>query len=251
MQVRRWYTEYMARHHRRLRIYQTRLHLLVTFFFILMPLLFLWVFSDITNTGGGGLFVELGTSVVRLGIAYAIAALGGWFCAVTFYRGKLATVALPVFDVLQSFPTFAALPLATYLWGRTNVTVILFLVITIIWPIFFSIISSLRLMKHDWEESAEVVGLHGFDYLRLFLLPVSIPGLITGSIIGLGEGWEALVATEIIVNVRDGLGNFFQTYTTNPTITAFGIFGLLFLIFSINKLLWIPLLDWSHRLVEE
>jgi ABC-type nitrate/sulfonate/bicarbonate transport system permease component len=241
----------MTVHRTRVKIYQSRLHLALTFFIIVAPLLFLGIFAGVTHLAGRTLFFELGRSVLRLFIAYAISVILGWACAVSFYRGKLAPVALPVFDVLQSFPTFAALPLATYLWGRSDATVIIFLVITVIWPIFFSIISSLRLMKHDWEESADIVGLKGTDYVRWFLLPVSIPGLITGSIIGLGEGWEALVATEIIVNVRDGLGNFFRTYSQNLTITVFGIFGLLLLIFSINKLIWIPLLEWSHQLMEE
>jgi ABC-type nitrate/sulfonate/bicarbonate transport system permease component len=226
-------------------------HLLITFLFIVVPLLFLWVFAGIAHVTASTLFIELGTSVTRLAIAYVIAAVLAWGFAIMFYRGKFAAVALPIFDVLQSFPTFAALPLATYVWGRSDTTVILFLVITVIWPIFFSIISNLRLTKHDWEESAEIVGLKGIDYLRYYLLPVSIPGLITGSIIGLGEGWEAMVATEIIVNTRDGLGNFFQSYAQNPTVTTFGIFGLLLFIFSINKLLWLPLLDWSHRMMEE
>jgi ABC-type nitrate/sulfonate/bicarbonate transport system permease component len=241
----------MAHTHHRVHIYRTPLHLFITFGLMILPLLFLWIFAGISDIAVGTLLGELGISVARLAGAYAIAASVGWLCAVLFYRGKASTVALPIFDVLQSFPTFAALPLATYLWGRTDTTVVLFLVITVIWPIFFSIISSLRLMKHDWEESAEIIGLTGFDYVRLFLWPVSIPGLITGSIIGLGEGWEALVATEIIVNVRDGIGNFFQLNSGNPTVTTFGIFGLLLLIFSMNKLIWIPLLDWSHRMMEE
>src|SRR5258706_4288194 len=100
----------MSRNHADLHIYKTRLHLTVTFFFILMPLLFLWIFSDITSTAGSGLFSQLGASVVRLFIAYIIAALLGWGSAVLFYRGELAAIALPVFDVLQRFSTLAAPP---------------------------------------------------------------------------------------------------------------------------------------------
>ena len=241
----------MAAHRHRVTIYPTNIHLIATFFVMLLPFVFLIVFAGLAHLAVGTLFLELAASVSRLAVAYGIAAAAAWIGAISFYRGKLAAVALPVFDVLQSFPTFAALPIATHLWGRSDTTVILFLIITVIWPIFFSILSNVRLMKHDWEESAEIVGLKGFDYLRLFVLPVSIPGLITGSIIGLGEGWEALVATEIIVHTNTGLGNFFQQYAQNTPITSFGILGLMVLIFSINKLIWIPLLDWSHRLLEE
>lgn len=236
---------------RRGKLYHARWQLGIAFFFILAPFLFFGFVADIGHIGVSRLFLELASSAIRLLIAYGIAAILAWVCAVSFYRGNIGAIILPLFDVLQSFPTFAALPLATYLWGRTDVTVIVFLVLTVIWPILFSTLSNLRLMKGDWEESAEIVGLKGFDYVRFFLFPVSMPGFVTGSIIGLGEGWEALVATEIIVNIPTGLGSFFQSFSHNSTITAFGILAFLLFIFSMNKLIWIPLLDWSHRLMEE
>lgn len=233
------------------KIYLSRLHVAVTLFFVVLPFAVFLALSQFTQVPTNELFPAIAISLLRLFISYLIAAVLAWISAVAFYRGRRAVIALPIFDVLQSFPTFAALPLATYAWGRSNTTVIVFLVITIIWPIFFSIISSLKLMKHDWEEAAEMSGLRGWRYLKNFIWPVTIPGLITGSIIGLGEGWEAIVATEIIVQIRSGLGGFFQNFSQNTTATVFGIFGLLALIFSINKLLWLPLLERTHKTMTE
>ena len=116
-----------------------------------------------------------------------------------------------------------------------------------IWPVFFSIVSSLKLIKRDWQEAAKISNLRGWQYFRYFLWPVSVSGLIIGSIIGLGEGWEALVATEIIISPGRGLGEFFQRFSTSPMITGFGILGLLILIFAFNKLIWLQLLTWSHE----
>jgi NitT/TauT family transport system permease protein len=236
---------------RRERIYTTWRHLFITFFIVGAPFLLLLIFSKVVHVAVGDFLAETGVSFLRLGAAYLIAALLAWVFAVSFYKGKRALFFLPLFDVLQSFPTFAALPLAIYFWGASNFTVIFFLVITVIWPIFFTVVSSLKLIKREWEEAAAIFGLRGFAYLRKFLLPVSIPGFITGSIIGLGEGWEALVATEIIVGLKNGLGGFFKSFSTNPTITAFGIFGFLLFIFAVNKLIWLPLLERSHRRMEE
>lgn len=232
-------------------IYQSKVHLGITLIVVILPFLFLFFFSRITHIASSVLFEDVLVSSIRLLIAYIFAALFGWLLAISFYHGKRSTIALPVFDVLQSFPTFAILPLAAYIWGVSNITVIFFLIITIIWPILFSIISSLKLIKNDWEEATEILDLRGFAYLKYFLFPVSLPGLITGSIIGLGEGWEALVATEMIVGTRPGLGDFFQAYSHNPTITALGITGLLLIIFSVNKLIWLPLLRWGHDTMEE
>lgn len=232
-------------------IYRSRRHVAVTLALAALPFVFFVIFSRITDIALDRLLGDLGISVVRLAAAYLISAVCAWGLAVLFYKGKRSLIALPIFDVLQSFPTFAIVPLAALYLGRTNGTVIFFLVITVIWPIVFSIISSLKLIKHDWEEVAEIAGLTGFDYVRYFLWPVSVPGLITGSIIGLGEGWEALVATEIIMNIRGGLGSFFGAHVESVEITAFGVAGLLLFIFAMNKIIWLPLLESSHRRMEE
>ena len=58
-------------------------------------------------------------------------------------------------------------------------------------------------------------------------------------------------STEIIVKSHIGLGAFFNSYTHDTTITALGIFGFLMIIFIINKLLWLPLLERSHKMLGE
>lgn len=241
----------MRKSHNHTSIYRSRLHVLTTVLFLAFPFIFFLFFTHVAAISSRQLFRDVQISLVRLVTAYAIALVLAWICAVLFYKGKRAIVALPIFDVLQSFPTFAVLPLAVYLLGVSNGTVIAFLVITIIWPIFFSILSSLHLIRRDWQDAVEILRLSGFTYIKFFLLPITIPGVITGSIIGLGEAWEALVATEIIVGTQRGLGNFFNLFSHNPRIIAFGILGFLILIFSINKLVWIPLMEWSHNRMEE
>jgi len=232
------------------KIYASWRHLLFTLFLVFLPFGFMIFFSRYANIAKRILWHDFLLSFYRLTLAYVIAALAGWILAVSFYRGKKAAVFLPIFDVLQSFPAFAALPLAVYFWGPSNFTVIFFLIFAVIWPIFFSIISSLKLIRHDWREAASIFDLTGRPYLTKFLIPITLPGLITGSIIGLGEGWEALIATEIIVGNKTGLGNFFKTFAHDPTITAVGIFGFLLIIFIINKLIWLSLLEWSHHQME-
>jgi len=236
---------------RRLKIYSSRKHLIATLLFILLPFLFLLVVARLAATTSRELITDIAISTLRLTIAYFAAALLGWLLAVSFYRGKRAEIVLPLLDVLQSFPTYAILPLATYFWGPTNTTVIFFLIITIIWPIVFSIINSLRLIRRDWEEAVTIAGLKGLAYLRYFLWPASITGLVTGSIIGLGNGWEAIIATEIIVGIKSGIGSFFQSFAHNTLITAFGVLGFLLVIFSINKIIWLPLMERVHRKMEE
>lgn len=241
----------MSRETKRLKIYQKRVHIFITLLFLILPFAFFLVFSEFINIPANTLFSDISSSLVRMTIAYLIAAFLGWAFAVMLFKGKRSAVALPLFDVLQSFPTFAALPLTVYFLGASSLTIILFLIVTIIWPIFFSVISSLKLIQKDWEELVEIERLTHWQYLTLFVWPISITGLTTGTIIGLGDAWEAMIATEIIVGIKSSLGNFFDTFSKNPTVTAFGILGFLILIFSINKLLWLPMLEWSHKRMEE
>lgn len=238
-------------HKKPIKIYKSKWHLIFTFFVIILPFAFLLIFSQLADIATTKLFNNVFISFLRLMIAYFIATILAWILAIFFYKGRRSDIALPVFDVLQSFPTFAILPLMTFFFHTSNLIIIFFLIITVIWPILFSIISSLKLIKREWEEAAIIFKLKKWNYLKYFIFPISIPGLITGSIIGLGEGWEALIATEIIVHTKTGLGNFFQTFSTNPTITILGILGFLILIFSINKLIWLPLMEWSHKKMEE
>ena len=219
--------------------------------FFSLPLIAFALYARFTDIPTALIFSNLQISILRMTIAYTVSAFLGWLCAVLFYKGNVARIALPFFDVLQSIPTYAALPLAVALLGPSDLVVVLFLVLAIIWPIFFSVVSTLKLLKPEWEEAVEMSDLRGFEYVKKFLWPASTPGLITGSIIGLGDGWEALIATEIIVKSPQGLGTFFNTYSQNSVVTTFGIVCFLVLIFSINKLVWLPLLERSHRMHEE
>src|SRR5258706_2545496 len=70
-----------------------------------LPFVFLLGFARGFGLKPSVLFTDLGISSLRLAVAYLIAVSLAWISAAAFHRGKAATVALPLFDVLQSFPT--------------------------------------------------------------------------------------------------------------------------------------------------
>lgn len=232
-------------------IYASRFHLLATLSFIVAPIIFLLIVAQFTTLTVGGLFVDFSDSIFRLLVAYVIAVFFAWGLALAFATGKRSKIALPVFDVLQSFPTFALVPLAVLTFGSNNLTVIFFLVVTIIWPILFSTVNALKLIKKEYWEVADMYRLRGWNRFKYFLLPASIPGIVTGSIIGIGEGWEALVATEIIMNTNTGLGSFFQNNSTNGLLTTLGILSLMLIIFSVNRLVWAPVMARVYHKMQE
>jgi ABC-type nitrate/sulfonate/bicarbonate transport system permease component len=226
-------------------------HLIAGFSIILIPLSGLFAFSLVSGIDLYTVLSDLGISAVRLFVAFVISIVLAWGLVVLLVRGKTSTPAVAAFDVLQSVPTFALLPVAVHVWGPSNTTIIFFLVITVIWPIIFSIVSALKQVQRSRTEAIIVSRIKGWNYVRYYLLPLTAPGIVTGAIIGLGEGWEALIGTEIILNTSRGLGSFFQSFSESSSMTLFGVLIFLTIIYAINKFVWLPLLEKSHELVEE
>ena len=240
------------RYPHRIKIYKKRWHLVVTFVVIVLPFFFIAAFSRITGVEATSIFADLGRSAFRMAIAYAITVVLALFLSIVFGQGKIGNFFLPVFDVLQNFPSFALLPLFTLWFGPGNFSVIVFLVITIIWPILFSILSSIHMVRKDLEEAAYIFGARGWKKIWAFTIPNVFPGLMTGSLVGLGDGWEAVVGAEII-GLTPGIGKFLgdASAAENIRVLAFGIIALLLFIFTLNKLIFLPLLkrsqDYSHE----
>jgi ABC-type nitrate/sulfonate/bicarbonate transport system permease component len=230
---------------------RSRTHLLVGFAILIFPLVALVAFSLVNRISFNIALYDLFISVWRLGIAFIIATIVAWLLVVFLVRGKTEAPSLAVFDVLQSLPTFTILPIAVHYLGESESTIIFFLVITVIWPIIFTIVSSLKQSDRSWGEAVAISRIKGFDYVRLYLFPITAPGIVTGAIIGLGNGWEALIATELLLGTTTGLGPFFQGFSTNSTMTLFGVLIFLSFIYVMNKFIWLPLLDKSHRMIEQ
>ncbi len=235
-----------------LKIYNGRWHIVFTLAIVLLPFLFVAFVLPFSIEEKKVFVYDLLFSSFRLIVAYVISVFLAILFALFLSRGKIGDFFLPLFDVMQSFPTFAMLPLVVKYFGAGNITVIIFLVVTIIWPLLFAIISAQKLVKEEWNEAATIFGAKGWRRLLYYSLPLSYPGLITGSIVGLGEGWEAVVGAEIIVGLQqNGLGSFFNSNSDSSSVVLFGVFALLLCIFVLNKFIWLPLLHKSHSLLTE
>lgn len=231
----------------RSRIYKRKWHLAVTFLVIVAPFLFILFFSRLTGVETKSVFADLAASFGRILVAYIIAAVLGVLFATLLSTGKIGDLLLPLFDVLQSFPSFAFVPLFMLWFGAGSLAAIIFLVITMLWPILFSMLSAIRLVRKDLEEASFVFGARGWKKFFYFTIPVSFPGFVTGSIVGIGEGWEGIVGAEII-GISPGIGGFLNgaSLRGDMPVLAFGVIALLLFIFTLNKLIWLPLLKKSH-----
>jgi len=193
--------------------------------------------------------VVLGKSFFRLAIAYAVSLVLGVAIAVLVGNTKNAGESwIAVFDVAQNIPSFALIPLFVLLMGYSSTMVIVFAATSIIWPIIFSTLNGIRGAHPSLNEAATLFGASGWKRIRYYLLPLSYPAIITGSIVGVAMGWESVIGAEIIGSLS-GIGLFLTNASTvgNKTLLFAGLAALLLLVFTINRLIWSPLLKHTYE----
>ena len=194
-------------------------------------------------------------SLLRVSVAYVISVILAIAIALIITSNNVIEgILLPIFDVLQSFPSFALFPvLVVALANQPEIIIIGVLVITMIWPILFTIIGAIKNRRTDLEEAATIFGATGPKRLVAFTMPSLLPSIITGSIVGWGEGWEFIVGAELLVNTQVGIGHYLGVLgeTHQNSLLALGILILMFLLFVINKAIWLPLLHQSTKYQSE
>lgn len=220
---------------------------LISWAWIIFALFIISLIINYSSLNTGQMFDGFAASLVRTSIAYVLAAAIAIILALLITTSKLMeNIFLPVFDVLQSFPSFALFPaLVLALKNSPETIIILVLTITMIWPILFSIIGGIKNRREDFEEAATIFGATGAKRLAHFTIPSLMPTIITGSIVGWGEGWEFIIGAELLVKANVGIGSYLGELgdSGQNASLAFGIVILLILLFLINKLLWLPLLN--------
>lgn len=221
-------------------------HLSLFFLLIIYIMIFVYGFSQVSAKEFTLGFLQ---SFFRVIAAYAISVSIALIIAIAVTGKKVVEdTALPILDALQSFPSFSILPLLLAFYGHSSGVAIFVLVIAMIWPILFSILTSLKSENEETLEAATVFGARGINRLVFVTLPLTLPALVTGSIVAWGEAWETVLAAEIIIQIP-GVGTYLSRASENGqnTVLIIGILLLMVTLFIINKFFWIPLLNKSTQ----
>jgi ABC-type nitrate/sulfonate/bicarbonate transport system permease component len=184
----------------------------------------------------------------RLILAYGLALILGTSIALLVGWGPFADALFPFFDILQNIPSFALIPFFIYFLGYTDLMIILFAVSSIIWPILFAVLAAIKSAHTDLNDAATIFGARGLRRIRYYLTPLSLPAILTGSIVGIAIGWESVIGAEIITNIT-GFGAFIKDASATGVNQAAiaGMLVILIIVFLINRLVWAPLLSESSR----
>ncbi len=194
------------------------------------------------------LALSLWQSFYRLAGGYAIGLLLG--AGISLFVGwtSYANRVFPLFDLLQNIPSFAVLPIFVYFLGYSDTMIILFTATGVMWPILFAVLTAIKNTGQDLNDAATIFGAVGWPRIWAYLLPLSLPAIVTGSVVGLAIGWESVIGAEIIGSVG-GIGSFINhagSVGVSPALFA-GILGILAVVFALNRLVWAPLLSDSAR----
>ena len=111
----------------------------------------------------------------------------------------------PLVEILRPIPPLAWIPLSI-LWfgvGDTQNEFIIFL--GIFFPILLNTISGVKGVEPNLVRAARCLGADEAAILRRVVLRAALPQIVIGVRIGLGVGWMALVAAEL-VGANSGLG---------------------------------------------
>ncbi|MDR7544150.1 MAG: ABC transporter permease [Armatimonadota bacterium] len=111
----------------------------------------------------------------------------------------------PIVIFFQAIGDIAWLPILLIWFGFTLTTMTFVIVYTVIFPVIFNTALGVRTIPSEMVRAAQSLGARPAHILGEVLLPGALPNIITGLRNGLGYGWRALIAAEIIVGTS-GIG---------------------------------------------
>ncbi len=209
----------------------------------------------VTATGmiaSGELFYHLMASLQREIAAFLVAAaaipLGiamGWWRLVYNQVN-------PIMEILRPIPPLAWIPLSILWFGIGDEQNEFIIFLGMFFPILVNTIVGVKNIDPNLVRAARSLGAPEHKVLLRIVLKGALPQIITGVRIGLGVGWMALVAAEL-VGANSGLGflindarSMLRTDTIAVGMLTIGVIGLL--IDTAIRLVSRRLLPWSLAL---
>ena len=105
----------------------------------------------------------------------------------------------------QAIGDIAWLPILLIWFGFGLTTMTFVIVYTVVFPIVFNTVLGVRSVHRDLPRAALSLGAPRWRIVTDVIVPGALPNIMTGLRNGLGYGWRALIAAEIIVGTS-GIG---------------------------------------------
>jgi len=164
------------------------------------------VHSFVSLTYKGILPDYLYDSLVRLAAGASIGMLLGIPLGIWIGTNRIAhRICWPVLLFFQAIGDIAWLPILLIWFGFGLSTMTFVIVYTVLFPIVLNTVLGVESVSRDLGRAARSLGASPARVLWEVTLPGALPNIITGLRNGLGYGWRALIAVEMIVGTS-GIG---------------------------------------------
>jgi NitT/TauT family transport system permease protein/taurine transport system permease protein len=148
----------------------------------------------------------LADSVTRLAIGAAAGIAVGVPLGLLIGLSERAHRALwPILLFFQAIGDIAWLPILIVWFGFGLTTVTFVIVYTVIFPVILNTVLGVRSVRIETIRAARSLGAGPARVVAEVIVPGALPNIITGIRNGLGFGWRALIAAEMIVGTS-GIG---------------------------------------------
>jgi len=107
---------------------------------------------------------------------------------------------------LQGVSGIAWLPLVIIWCGFTHTTTLIVVIYTLIVPIIFNTMVGVRAVPENYALALRSLGAGRLRLITNVYLPGALPSIVVGLRLGMGYGWRALIAAEMLVR-QGGLGD--------------------------------------------
>jgi ABC-type nitrate/sulfonate/bicarbonate transport system permease component len=184
------------------------------------------------------------TTIARLMAGFALGAAAGVAIGMAMGRSRWAEdILLPMVSVGNPIPGLAYAPLFVIWFGLGDVPAVLLVGFAAAFPVAVNTWTGVKAVKEIWIRAAQAMGAGERDIFRKVVLPGALPYVLTGLRLGLARAWRVLVAVEMLMAVRVGLGwlifgarEFLATDVMMAGIAVIGLVGL-----GLEKLVFEPL----------
>jgi nitrate/nitrite transport system permease protein len=166
-----------------------------------------------------GIGIQLGYSLARVGLGFALAALVAIPLGFVIGMSPLIYRALdPFIQLLKPISPLAWMPLALYTIKDSSVSGIFVIFICSVWPMLINTAFGVANVRREWLNVAKTLEVHPVRKAFQLILPAAAPTILTGMRISMGIAWLVIVAAEMLVG-GTGIGYFVWNEWNNLSLT--------------------------------
>ncbi len=177
-----------------------------------------------------GIAIQLGHSLLRVGLGFGIAALLAVPLGFAIGMSPLLYRALdPFIQLLKPISPLAWMPLALYTIKDSSISGVFVIFICSVWPMLINTAFGVAGVRREWLNVARTLEVRPLRRALEVILPAAAPTILTGMRISMGIAWLVIVAAEMLVG-GTGIGYFVWNEWNNLSLTnvifAIGVIGV-------------------------